>query len=257
MLENYNLRQRGWQRVKTDWLKVVFLTWPLIVWQLFLTTRSVQQTVIESTQGRSSEGLSITSPSFYLYSLGQGLWSSLIEAVLIGVISFGVVWTLILWQRSDEAPRSPLTASFYFFGRQTVVDSVVLMGIRFLYTILWSLLLIVPGIIKSIAYSQAEYIYAEDVKRGLPIESMNEYITRSRDMMDGHKLQYFWLQFSFILWWVLVALTAGLAAFWVIPYYQATMAEFYIELRREREFGSRAEIRAARPYPTTSEDDEI
>jgi len=254
MLENYELKSQAWKRVKGSWLRVVFLAWPLILWQIFTISHSARQAL----EQQASSSVQIISPTFFLSSIGQNLWTDLVEAVIIGVLGFGVVWTLIEWRRESIEPRSPLISSFRFFGKATVMDAVVLMGIRFLYTILWSMLFIIPGIIKGFAYSQAEFIYAEDVKAGLKIESMNEYITRSRDMMDGHKMQYFWLRLGFIPWWILVEITGGIAGFWVLPYYEATMAEFYLELRRERQFGSRAEIRAARPYPKDErKDDEI
>ena len=76
---------------------------------------------------------------------------------------------------------------------------------------------------------------------------------RSQELMAGYKLRLFWLQLSFIGWWILVALTFGLAAIYVVPYYNATMAEFYIELTRERRYGARATYTAS----TSNEDDEL
>lgn len=97
-----------------------------------------------------------------------------------------------------------------------------------LYTVLWSLLLYIPGIIKGIAYSQTMFILAED-----PTLGANEAITRSREMMDGHKMEYFLLGLSFIGWSILGVFTFGLLYIWLIPYMQTTLANYYRYLKGE------------------------
>ena len=94
-----------------------------------------------------------------------------------------------------------------------------------LRVLLWSLLFLIPGIIKAIAYSQAMYILS-----GNPGMNHNECLAESDRLMDGHKMRYFKLQLSFIGWWLLCGVTFGIATIWVIPYYNATMATFYIDI---------------------------
>lgn len=94
-----------------------------------------------------------------------------------------------------------------------------------LYTFLWALLFYIPGIVKACAYSQAFYIMAED-----PTIGANEAITRSRQLMDGHKMEYFLLILSFIGWSILGAFTFGILYIWLIPYMNATMANYYRSL---------------------------
>lgn len=218
------LKKEAWQKLRNNWRFLVVLTWPLIAWQIF--------TLLLSYGDSIQEGVTVVKPSSVLFALSRTLWAGLIEAIIIGVISLGVMWTMVEWSRDKMEFKQTGLLSFRFFKRETVIDSVVLMAIRFLYTLLWSCLLVVPGIIKNISYSQAEFIYAEDVKRGVAIESINEYIIRSRVLMDGHKWEYFLLQITFIPWWILVALTSGLATFWVIPYYELTMTNFYLGLKK-------------------------
>lgn len=91
-----------------------------------------------------------------------------------------------------------------------------------LFTMLWSLLLVVPGIIKAISYSQAMYILAENKGMGAC-----EAITRSKTMMHGHKSEYFVLGLSFIGWMLLGSITLGIAYIWITPYMQATYTNFY------------------------------
>ncbi len=91
-----------------------------------------------------------------------------------------------------------------------------------LFTFLWSLLFFIPGLIKSFSYSQAMYIAAEN--KGI---AALEAIDRSKKMMDGHKMELFVLALSFIGWNLLGAITFGIAYIWVIPYMNATAANFY------------------------------
>jgi uncharacterized membrane protein len=97
-----------------------------------------------------------------------------------------------------------------------------------LFTFLWSLLLFVPGIIMGCAYSQAMYILADDPGIG-PMEA----IRRSKEMMEGHKMEYFVLCLSFYGWALLGAFTLGILYIWLIPYMQATMANYYRSLKGE------------------------
>lgn len=109
-----------------------------------------------------------------------------------------------------------------FSGFQRFVDALVLTLLIGIFTFLWSLLLIVPGIIKAISYSQAYYILAEH-----PEMTGKEALDASVDMMDGHKMDYFVLCLSFIPWLLLVSVTCGLAILYVEPYMQATFVNFY------------------------------
>ncbi len=95
-----------------------------------------------------------------------------------------------------------------------------------LFTVLWSLLLVVPGIIKAFAYSQAMYILAEN-----PTIGAREALKQSEDMMRGHKMELFVLSLSFIGWYLLSVITFGIALIWVGPYVNATMASYYKYLK--------------------------
>jgi len=98
-----------------------------------------------------------------------------------------------------------------------------------LFTMLWMLLFIIPGIVKSLSYSMAMYIFAENPNMGAL-----DAIRRSKEMMDGYKMDLFILGISFIPWILLVALTFGIAAVWVIPYMQVTIANFYKLLKEKK-----------------------
>lgn len=97
-----------------------------------------------------------------------------------------------------------------------------------LFTMLWSLLFIIPGIIKAYSYSMAIFILAEN--KGMPAL---EAIRRSKEMMEGHKMDLFVLELSFIGWGLLTALTFGIVGIWAIPYITATTTNFYNTIKGE------------------------
>ena len=96
-------------------------------------------------------------------------------------------------------------------------------------TLLWSLLFIIPGIVKAYSYSMAYYILAEN--KGMPAL---EAIRRSKEMMDGHKMDLFVLSLSFIGWDLLGIVTFGIGYIWIVPYELATMTNFYNEIKNEK-----------------------
>lgn len=100
-----------------------------------------------------------------------------------------------------------------------------------LFTTLWSLLFVIPGIIKAIAYSMAPYILAEN-----PGKPALECIEESKRMTQGHKMELFVLSLSFIGWALLCGITFGIAYIWVGPYMQATFVNAYYKLKNNADF---------------------
>lgn len=95
-----------------------------------------------------------------------------------------------------------------------------------IFIALWSLLFVIPGIIKYYAYSMSMYILADN-----PGMSQSECRAESMRMMVGHKWRLFCLHFSFIGWLLLSSLTCGILVFWVLPYMQTAEAAFYEDLK--------------------------
>ena len=103
------------------------------------------------------------------------------------------------------------------------VNIVLIMFLRDLFTALWSLLLVVPGIVKHYEYLMVPYIIAEN-----PAMDYKEAFQISKQMMDGEKMEAFIMDLSFLGWYLLSAVTCGLLAiFYVNPYVQASFAEMY------------------------------
>ncbi|WP_294405492.1 DUF975 family protein [uncultured Clostridium sp.] len=94
-----------------------------------------------------------------------------------------------------------------------------------LYTLLWTLLFIIPGIIASFSYAMTPYIMAEH-----PEYKVNEAIGYSKEMMKGNKWRLFCLNFSFIGWSILCIFTLGIGLLWLFPYIEAANAAFYREV---------------------------
>lgn len=95
-----------------------------------------------------------------------------------------------------------------------------------LFTFLWSLLFVIPGIIKAYSYSMSYYILAEN--KGKPAL---QCIEESKQMTDGHKMDLFVLDLSFIGWVLLCTFSLGIAGIWVLPYMQATYTNVYNSLK--------------------------
>ena len=97
---------------------------------------------------------------------------------------------------------------------------------------LWSLLLVIPGIIASYSYAMAPYILYEN-----PGMRPTAAIKASKELMRGNKWRLFCLQFSFIGWALLCALTAGIGNLWLHPYQETAQASFYRQICWERSNG--------------------
>ena len=113
-----------------------------------------------------------------------------------------------------------------FSGFQNSLNAIKVYALISLYTFLWFCLLIVPGIIALISYSQVFYILAEDSNIGSMVA-----IDRSIEMMNGYKWKYFTLWVRMIGLALLCVLTLGIGFFWFFPYVNVVQAEFYLELK--------------------------
>lgn len=145
----------------------------------------------------------------------------LIALLLGGVISVGLCRFLLDMATKRREPRfDTLFSSFNIYlktlGLNILITLAVLAG---------TLLFIVPGIIVALMFSQAFYILSED-----PSKSITQCINESVNLMSGHKWELFYLNLTFIGWWLLSLVTLGIAALWVAPYQKLTEANFYLYL---------------------------
>lgn len=127
-----------------------------------------------------------------------------------------------------ETGDNRLTNNSFSLGFGNWLHVVWGMILSTIYIFLWTLLLIIPGIIKSYSYALTPYILVEH-----PEMSANEAIDESMRLMDGHKFDLFYLQLSFIGWAILSILSLGLGFFWLIPYQMTAQAAFYRDIKNE------------------------
>ena len=116
--------------------------------------------------------------------------------------------------------------------RRDFGGSFLLALMQAIFTFLWSLLFIVPGIIKSYAYSMSMYIKSDH-----PDYDWKVCLDASQQLMKGNKGRLFVLDLSFIGWYFVGALILGVGTLWVAPYHQATRAQFYEDLVSRYEYG--------------------
>ena len=148
---------------------------------------------------------------------------SIVNCLVGAAFTLGGAWVFLRIAKGEE-----VSVGNIFYGFQdlwTAIKAQFLMG---LFILLWSLLLIIPGIIKAYAYSMTFFILAEN--KGMPVL---EAITLSRKMMNGHKMDLFLLFLSFIGWFILTGITFGIAGIWVYPYFYATLTNFYLSVKED------------------------
>lgn len=148
-------------------------------------------------------------------------FASLISLVLSGPISFGLAGYFLGLARDRDVNLSDLFSGFQQFGK-----TLLLHILTSVFVFLWALLLIIPGIIASLRYSMAYYIM-NDHPEITPMEA----IEMSKELMDGQKMRLFTLTLSFIGWFLLGIITFGLGFLYLMPYYNATIANFYEDLK--------------------------
>lgn len=122
-----------------------------------------------------------------------------------------------------------VTAKDMFEGYNKELFSRVLTTtlLYYVYVFLWSMLLLIPGCIKAYSYAMTPFILKDN-----PEMKNNAAIEESMRMMDGHKLELFLLDLSFIGWALLSLLTCGIGFLWLTPYMNMARVNFYEDLKK-------------------------
>lgn len=127
---------------------------------------------------------------------------------------------------SRELQRSAgIGRLFWVFNSGHYLNVVKIMFLKGLFQGLWSLLFIIPGIVKGYEYSMIPYLLAEN-----PGMESSEVFRLSRELTMGHKGSIFVLDWSFFGWYLLGAMCCGIGTYFVLPYVEATKAELYLIL---------------------------
>ena len=149
-----------------------------------------------------------------------GFFTPFLSFIVTGFLGFGIVEYFLNISRNKEVSWKDI-----FNKKDMFVYYIVLSLLISLFTCLWSLLLIIPGIIAALSYSMVFYLKLDN-----PDLEYMDNIKKSKELMNGHKWEFFVLQLSFIGWVLLVPLTLGILAFWLVPYMAVTECNFYNKL---------------------------
>lgn len=199
------LRKKGREALSGKWFKSMLL---LIVWGIFAGVISAGAGFISSMLS----GISATAGVNAVYS-GDSMMTgtsivAIIVVLLVEILAFilasaftmGVSTYFLKIAKNKEAGIGDLFAAF---REGAVLRSAGLAFVQAVFILLWSLLFVIPGIIAAFRYSQAFYVLAE-----MPHKSVSECMNKSKELMSVNKSKLFWLNLSFIGWWVLSSLVA-------------------------------------------------
>ena len=151
---------------------------------------------------------------------------NVIGSILIsGPMALGIMIFSLALARKEEVKFSQIFEGFQDYQRSLVAYLLVAV-----FVLLWTLLLIIPGIIASISYSQVFFILADD-KSIRPMDALR----KSKKMMDGYKVKFLCLGLRFFGLGLLCILTLGIGFLWLMPYSQVSLAKFYDDLKNNTE----------------------
>lgn len=149
---------------------------------------------------------------------------AIVSVLIAGPFEFALAR---IYQRVAQGQKELNIQSIFDGFKENFVDAVILGFMRNLYIFLWTLLFIIPGIVKAYAYSMSFFIQQEaGGKKG-----WRQCIDESIALTDGYKGKLFLLDLSFIGWYILGFLCLGIGTLWVAVYHQAARAHFYEELK--------------------------
>lgn len=157
------------------------------------------------------------------------------EVPVAGPIALFVVTGAILYGQSRLFVKNARNEVWRFEEvicgfQEGFIKTLLLYLLQTVFLFLWSLLFVIPGLIKAYSYSMA--IYLQQEPGGIEREP-NDLLMESRELMYGYKWKLFCLDLSFIGWYLLGALCFGIGVIFVEPYHQQARANFYLALRAE------------------------
>ena len=149
----------------------------------------------------------------------------IVSFILGGTVELGYAKFLLKQYDRKQLQFSDLFSQFERFGTGFAQKF-----LRTLFTVLWSLLFIIPGIVKGLSYAMTPFILEEH-----PEMTASEAIKASMRLMDGHKMDLFILGLTFIGWQILACLTMGIGFLFLNPYMNAAYAAFYRSISTGRQ----------------------
>ncbi|MBQ6910708.1 MAG: DUF975 family protein [Bacteroidales bacterium] len=234
MKTNTTFKEEALSALKGNWGKgvllmlIYFLLAGVFMGPVVYTSIAMQEQLLE-LGGRNNINQMLSAmqdPDFLSLQTQANASSSgltLLEILVLFPLSLGV---LNAFRKLLTEGDNDLVPNAFHLGFKPYLHKVWGMLLMYILIVLWTLLFIIPGIIKTYSYAMTPYILHEN-----PELSASEAIHRSRMMMKGHKFDLFWLQLSFIGWFFLCLLTTGIGFLWLQPYYYTAQAAFYEEVK--------------------------
>jgi uncharacterized membrane protein len=225
---NYELRACSRQQLKGVWnsMALAFFVYFLILIPYEISYFFDIREMLEDFLDGSFMYYNAYDP-YYNYGKLSPITNILMLAVLLvsGAFALGFAGYFLKRIRGEEIALKNIFDGFKRFG-----SSLLLYFLFLLFSFLWSLLLVIPGIIKMFSYSMSFYIFYD-----YPGISALDALKKSQIMMKGYKFKLFLLELSFIGWVFLGILPLGIGLFWVYPYMSLSMANFYENLKKSQE----------------------
>lgn len=150
---------------------------------------------------------------------------TLVASFFTSTLSVGFYSYILKMTRQEEYEKEEI-----FCFVKDILPITAIGILMMVFTFLWGILLIIPGVIAALSYSMVFYLYIENKER-----SPMEYLTLSKEMMKGYKWNYFVFAFSFLGWIFLSIITLGIALIWTIPYIIISQTVYYDELKKLKE----------------------
>jgi uncharacterized membrane protein len=189
-----------------------------------MNRKELKESAKNQLQGKWAWGVGVC----FIGSVLAGVASSVSFGILSGILVYGVYYAFV--DLADGKYQSNIfSAAFSAFTNKKFLPSLVTSLLEYFFVFCWSLLLIVPGIVKSYSYAMAPFIVKDVSEAGKEIAA-TQAISEIRKLMDGHKGELFLLDLSFLGWALLCVLTLGIGFLWLNPYYNATKANYYRKL---------------------------
>ena len=228
MLKSKELRAKAWNSLKGKYWMAFVVTLVMGVLTSFGSSMiSSSQNIMNAVGMVDPEQMDSTMAIGALVVSGISLVICLIGMAISVFVGNAAEVGLANYYIKNTDSKPAFADAFYGFkvkyGRN--IGTLLLMGIKIA---LWSLLLVIPGIIKTYEYAMIPYILADDAEI-----SSKEAFKKSKAMMNGNKWRLFKLNFSFIGWILLAIVTCGVGTFFLVPYVAAANAEFYVELKNK------------------------
>lgn len=202
-----------------------------------MTNSEIMRSARESLSGKWA--LAIGTVLLYMIIVGASSYiipfvGSLITFVVAGPLVLGLCGFTLNIVRGKEAKLENLFEGFNNFGNAFIAYLLMVV-----FILLWTLLLIIPGIIAACAYAQTFFIMQDD-----PEISPTDALSASKKMMDGHKMRYFLLSLLFGLMIIASAILLFIPMFWIMPWMYVTYAKFYEDIKANADTGV-ADLEAA------------